>query len=183
MRQAFILISFVAIIQMLNPTSQALAFGRKSPNISIGPSFSYSTGTDYIKGPTYGIDATYLTEVGKKYHGPVWFSLGMRFIDNERSAVLVPYAEVGTWALITIGVGYSRNIGDGPVARDSVHGFFGVPFNLYGVHTPRKPSFYLEPYYRPVYDISRGDIRWHHEYGVMIKFTTAKVGSWNPQYD
>lgn len=159
-------------------TPDAAAFGREDPNIAIGPSFAYVSGAPAGEGWAYGIDATLVNEC-RLLRTVCWASVGIRGVDGKNDDFYLPYVEAGVWlGVLNAGIGYTRLAGSNAEKKDFMHAFLGVPILLSGMDASDTPGFFLEPYYRPMYGVGGNDTRMR-EYGILIKFTTLKFGSWS----
>ena len=113
--------------------------------------------------PVFGIEGSVVKSVG-------WAGLGISVSGSDSSRA---YAECGFWLVANIGAGLSLNLDHH--SRDvspMVTGFLGIPVPIspsaYDSHTPSGDNYlYIEPYYRPGYDLSRGTF--YHEGGLMFK--------------
>ena len=109
----------------------------------------------------------------------LWGSLGTRAaVDGPR--FIAPYAEVGVWAFVNLGLGYSPTIHPQGVTH-FVHGFLGAPLpiefddlrTLVGRPTVDNygsdKGLVFEPYYRPCFRVAGQPGSTFHEVGVLLK--------------
>ena len=100
------------------------------------------------------------------------FIKNFRLVENDEtktSHVKCTISFSNEWKEVHIaGVGYGMGFLTPNVPAHSVHGFFGVAIPIW---TPKKGHLlYVEPYYRPTWDVSDNDGAVGHELGMMIKW-------------
>jgi len=139
-------------------------------HLVLGPSVGFATGNDLDTAPMLSVDLTFArmtSDASRSFipniKGILWFSAGCRFM-TAGEALVMPYAEVGGWLLLNLGVGYSAAAG-GPEARGRhfFHLFVGAPL-LLTLLVDDLPVL-VEPYWRPM--LGEQTL---HEVGMLIKY-------------
>jgi len=164
------IVTLLAIILTLVPVS---VWSANDSDFSIGPSLGYVSAKDQLSGTTYGLDLSYIFPSKETAY---WVSGGIRSV-NTTNDYSISYVEAGGWFLANLGLGYSYSFGNPPVARNSIHGFIGIPIPLFGMSTQGRPGFYIEPYYRPTFGLDGENKSTTHEFGILIKYTRIKLGA------
>jgi len=129
-------------------------------DITVGPSLAWAFGAP-DEGVLVGAEFSYLPG------GPFWFTLGGRVLSAAETTGLA-HAEAGVWLFATWGIGYSRRLWGRAFDGDSLELFVGEPLPF--AEAFDSGMFFAEPYYRPTFGLSSGDVV--HELGLMLKFTT-----------
>ncbi len=113
-----------------------------------------------------GLDLT----VGEFLGLSPWASAGLRYDPTGLPVSLFPYFEAGlSLAVFVAGAGVSLRMTPTP-SRIGPHLFLGVPI-------PLKLGFYLEPYYRPLFEWEldpRNYVGVVHEVGLLLKAWTQR---------
>ncbi len=135
--------------------------------LTIGPSVAWVGGKEMENAFAPGLDLTYFHRINTPLFA--WISPGARLWIVDGETGVIPYIEAGLGFLFfNAGVGYGMGFDPKTVPAHSVHGFFGVAIPIW---TPKKGYlFYVEPYYRPTWDVSDNDGAVGHELGMMIKW-------------
>jgi hypothetical protein len=138
--------------------------------LTLGPSLAWVGGGELGDAFSAGVELSYYHVV----HTPLalWISAGARLWTNGDETPVLPYGEVGIALLVVVaGAGYSAGLGSDAAPAHAVHGFFGLALPLW---TPKNGHLlYLEPYYRPCWDVSGAGQPPRHELGVMLKWFFA----------
>jgi hypothetical protein len=137
---------------------------------TLGPAFGWAGGGAPDQAFATGLELTYFHELRNPLFA--WISLGGRFWVNGHETSSLPYAEAGlTFVLLNVGGGYApRFVAGGPTAH-TAHLFVGVSIPIFS--PARGQFFYIEPYYRPAWQVSGGDAGPLHEVGLMLKWFWA----------
>jgi len=135
--------------------------------LTLGPSLGWVGGGELESAFAAGGELTYYHVL----HTPlaVWVSGGARLWTDGAETPVLPYGEAGlSFMLAVVGAGYSAGLGSDQVADHAVHAFVGVAIPLW-FPVPRQ-FLYLEPYYRPSWDVSGEGRPASHELGLMLKW-------------
>jgi hypothetical protein len=128
----------------------------------LGPSLATAPGEGQRSGFLGGVDATLTVSFG-------WMSLGARARPGERWNVY-PYAEIGVWFVVNVGVGYSLGVGP-DIPLHNWHWFVGLPVPIGALGDADIPMFFVEPYYRPTMSLADPTHRSTlHELGLLVKW-------------
>ncbi len=140
--------------------------------ISLGPFAGWvggnTDGNTVESGVATGLDFTYF----HKIVFPLYFfaSTGARIWIEDGEVPVIPYVEAGlSVLLISTGVGYGIMLNSKDRLGHTLHLFIGVSIPLW---SPSKYQlFYVEPYYKPTWDLSSDDRALSHEVGGLIKWS------------
>ncbi len=135
--------------------------------LTIGPSMAWVGGKEMENTFAPGLELTYFHRINTPLFA--WISPGARLWIADGGTGVIPYIEAGlSFLFFNAGVGYGMGFLTPNVPAHSVHGFFGVAIPIW---TPKKGHLlYVEPYYRPTWNVSTGDDTAGHELGMMIKW-------------
>ena len=114
-----------------------------------------------------GLDLTYFHRI----HTPLyyWISTGARVWTTCCRTGVIPYLETGlSFLVFNLGVGYGPGLASEYIPRHSVNILISIAAPVW-THK-RGRLFYLEPYYRPTWDVSGDDSPAAHEVGLMLKW-------------
>jgi hypothetical protein len=140
--------------------------------VTAGASLSWVGGGDLGDAFGPGLELTY----AHKLNTPLffWVSGGVKLWTGQGEAGVIPYVETGlSFLILVVGAGYGPGLASDLAPAHGVNAFVGLAVPVW---TPSKGHLlYLEPYYRPIWDVSPGGAPVSHEVGLMIKwfFMTA----------
>lgn len=153
---------------------------RKAPLVLLGPSLAWSSHhgrSELVVGAdlTLACRMAYLTEgLGAPdidlfdiMHG--WISLGATSA-MARDRWVAPYAELGGWLFVNLGVGYGL-LNDGGGWRHGMHLFAGLPIPLGDGPTAR--HWVIQPYYRYYFAYHPRPTERTHEAGLLLKWGSS----------
>ncbi len=142
--------------------------------LSLGPSIGMVS-DDNSGGMAYSLEATLsLVDHGQggaqifwSIPSVFWASFGASYYDMERG-MIAPYAEIGAWCGLNLGLGVSRPFGhegdDAPAAN--IHFFAGIPLTT----DINRMSYHVEPYYKYIRSYRNGSLEnFGHEFGLLGK--------------
>lgn len=140
---------------------------RPTNGLTLGPSAAWVGGGELGHAFAAGGELSYYHVL----HTPLalWISGGARlWTDGDQTPVL-PYGEAGlSFMIAVIGAGYSAGLGSDQVPEHAVHAFVGAAIPLW---FPVPGQFlYVEPYYRPTWDVTGEGRPVSHELGLMLKW-------------
>ena len=135
--------------------------------LTLGPSAAWVGGGELGHAFAAGGELTYYHVINTPL--AFWLSGGARLWTDGDETPVLPYGEVGlSFMLLVVGAGYSAGLGSEQVPTHAVHGFFGLAIPLW---FPVPGQFmYIEPYYRPAWDVSGEGHPASHELGLMLKW-------------
>jgi hypothetical protein len=138
--------------------------------VTFGPAAAWVGGGPLGNAFATGFELTYFQLI----HTPlsIWASAGARlWTDGDQTPVL-PYGEIGlSFAILVLGAGYTAGLNSDDVPDHGVHGFFGLAIPIW---IPARGHFlYVEPYYRPTWDVTGEGRDTSHELGAMLKWFIA----------
>ncbi len=141
-------------------------WGTKS-GLTLGPSVAWVGGKEMDNAFAPGLELTYFHKINTPLFA--WISPGARLWIADGGTGVIPYIEAGlSFLFFNAGVGYGMGFRSKNVPSHSINAFFGVAIPIW---TPKKGRlFYIEPYYRPTWNISDKDAAAGHELGMMFKW-------------
>ncbi len=135
--------------------------------ITLGPSMGWVGGEPIESGISTGLDISYFHRIVFPLY--FWVSGGARaWIDNGEMPIL-PYVETGFGVVVlNAGVGYGPGVNTGSEISHNINIFVGLNAPIW---SPKKGQmFYVEPYYRPTWNLLEGGNTISHEIGGTIKW-------------
>lgn len=165
----------VILTALVSPKAAVAAPGGPPPpgpwtpsnGLTLGPSAAWVGGGELGNAFSVGGELTYYHVINTPL--ALWISGGARlWTDGDQTPVL-PYGEAGlSFMLLVVGAGYSAGLGSDQVPSHAVQGFVGLAIPLW---FPVPGQFmYIEPYYRPAWDVAGEDHPASHELGLMLKW-------------
>ena len=134
--------------------------------LNIGSSFAWVGGKNAKNAFAPGADVTYALRLNTPLFW--WISAGTRLWTNKETPGILPYMETGfSFLFFNLGAGYAQGFGIN-VPKHSIHGFAGLAIPTWA---PQKGHLlFIEPYWRPTFDITPNGHPATHELGVLIKW-------------
>lgn len=134
--------------------------------VTVGPAVGYASFKDK-QGVAPGVDASFYHVIRIPFY--FWVSAGGRMIFEGDRTPVMPYVETGFGiVLINVGVGYSPALNYGSVVPHFVQLFLGINAPIW---SPKKQHLiYIEPYYRPAWEVSGVLSGTRHEVGGQIRW-------------
>ena len=122
-----------------------------------------------------GAELTYFHRINAPLY--YWLSAGARVWTDGDETGVIPYVETGLSMLyFNLGAGYGPGLASAEIPSHTVNLFVGIAVPIWA---PRRGRlFFVEPYYRPAWDVSGGSAPASHEVGLMLKwlFTIGSTG-------
>jgi len=135
--------------------------------LSTGSSFAWMGGKNTKNTFAPGADITYALRLNTPLFW--WISAGTRLCwTNKNTPQILPYAETGfSFLFFNLGAGYAPGFSNN-VPKHSIHGFAGLAIPIWA---PQKGHLlFVEPYWRPTFDVTVNEYPITHELGVLIKW-------------
>ncbi|MCP4679046.1 MAG: hypothetical protein GY854_26865 [Deltaproteobacteria bacterium] len=161
--------TFVVFVICSGPSaaSELLPEGWGPTNgITLGPSAGWVGGGPVESATAVGLEASYFHQIVFPLY--FWVSGGGRLWIEDNNLPVLPYIETGLGILLlNLGVGYSIGLNTPGSPSHNIHVFVGLNAPIW---SPAKLHvFFIEPYYRPSWNISGGG-QVSHEVGGILKW-------------
>jgi hypothetical protein len=142
------------------------AYGPVS-GITVGPSAGWVGGGPVDSGLAAGLDLTYFHKIKPPLF--FWISGGARLWKEGEVSLVMPYAETGLGLLlINVGAGWCVGMNGDGSPWHAINLFVGLNAPIW---SPAKGHLlYLEPYYRPTWNVSDEGGGASHEVGALLKW-------------
>jgi len=136
--------------------------------INLGTSAAWVGGGRLENAFAPGLDLTFFQRI----HTPLffWVSTGARIWTAGGDTGVIPYVETGlSMMFLTAGVGTGAGFGaENTVPTWSVHLMLGVPIPVWAPIMGH--LLFIEPYYRPTFNVSHDSFPTSHEVGILLKW-------------
>jgi hypothetical protein len=138
--------------------------------LTFGPTFGWVGGGELHSAFAAGAELSY----SHVLHTPLalWVTGGFRLWTDGDQTPALPYGEAGlAFGILVAGAGYSAGLNSDDVPAHAVHVFVGLAIPLWSPGAGH--ILYMEPYYRPAFDVSGEGRETAHELGLMLKWYFA----------